>query len=61
MKRNEFSDFVKSNLTNFKNEFKVTKDKRELKKAVYDNPKLNERQKDTFWLMVTNNSEEKTE
>lgn len=57
MKKEEYKVFVRRNLGFFRNRYKVSKNKRELKRAVFDNPKLTEKQKEEFWNLVTEKSE----
>ena len=53
MKVEEYKLFKKMYLEKFRKYYrdKYT-NKRELKRSVYDNPNLNDKQKDTFWRLV---------
>lgn len=57
MKKEEYKAFVERNLNFFRNRYKISKNKRELKRAVFDSHKLNEMQKEDFWNLITENVE----
>ena len=54
MKDKYFKVFIKEYLDKFRLYYKRNTNRKELKRAVFDNPKLNDYQKDEFWRMVRN-------
>ena len=54
MKDKYFKVFIKEYLNKFRLYYKRNTNRKELKRAVFDNPKLNDYQKEEFWRMVRN-------
>ena len=54
MKDKYFKVFIKEYLEKFRLYYKRNTNRKELKRAVFDNPKLNDYQKEEFWRMVRN-------
>lgn len=55
MNEEKYKRFVEEYLQFFRNRYKNYKGSRkELKRTIFDNPKLTEQQKEDFWTLVTN-------
>lgn len=54
MKDKYFKVFIKEYLEKFRLYYKRNTNRKELKRAVFDNPKLYDYQKEEFWRMVRN-------